>query len=232
MNIRIKAVLILLATLFCTSIIQSQNSNKDVALWTSVGVDYTFKKRLKFILEQHLRLKENMRTTDEYFTELTIEYEILKNFEIGLGGRHITENDNQGGKQGFENHFRYNVDLSFKYKIERFTVSHRLRYQNENHLGVSLSDGDVHRENLRFRTGLDYNIRKIPLEPKLDIELFNRFNSEEDINYNKYRFTFGLSYNLKKFGKFEAYYRFENDVNTTSPNRLEVWGLQYRYSIN
>ncbi|NVJ89278.1 MAG: DUF2490 domain-containing protein [Flavobacteriaceae bacterium] len=91
---------------------------------------------------------------------------------------------------------------------------------------------DVHRENLRFRTGLDYNIRKIPLEPKVDIELFNRFNSEEDINYNKYRFTFGLSYNLKKNGKFEAYYRFENDVNTTSPNRLEVWGLQYRYSIN
>ena len=227
-----KQFLIICTCFFCILSLSSQESNKDFAIWSSVGVDYTFKKKLKFILEQHLRLKENARTTDEYFTELTIEYELFDNFEIGIAGRHITENDNQGRRQGFENHFRYNIDLSYKYKIERFTFSHRLRYQNKNHLGISIADGDIHRENLRFRTGAAYNIRKIPLEPQISIELFNRFNSEEPINYSKYRATFGLAYNLKKYGKFEVYYRFEKDVRTTTPDMLDILGLQYRYSIN
>lgn len=206
--------------------------NKDFALWSSVGVDYTDKDKFKFILEQHLRLKENAGTTDEYFTELTIEYELFKNFELGFGARHITENDNQGGKQGFENHFRYNIDASFKYKIERFTFSHRFRYQNKNQLGISPENGDIHRENLRFKTGVNYNIRKLPLKPSVAIELFNRFNTNEDINYNKYRLTFGLEYNLKRFGKFKAQYRLENSVQPNPEEKLEILGLSYRYSIN
>ncbi len=210
---------------------QSQESG-DLALWSVVGVDYKLNKKIKFILEQHLRMKNDIRDTDEYFTELTIDYELFKDFEITAGFRHITENDDQGKKQGFENHFRWNFDISYKYKIKQLDISHRIRYQNKNQLGVSLEDGDEHRQNLRFKTDFEYKIKNWPLDPEFAVEIFNRFSDEEKINLNKYRLTLGTSYDIKKIGEFGIYYRIENGVDESFDGRLKIIGLKYRYSLN
>ncbi|MGK0455217.1 MAG: hypothetical protein ACJAYY_002706 [Paraglaciecola sp.] len=223
--------------LFCslifanTAFAQVEDTN-DFGFWSSVGVDYSIGKKLKIGLEQNIRLKDNATTTDEYFSQFDIEYELFDNFEIGIGLRYVSENDNQGKIQGYENHFRYNADVSYKYEINRFEVSHRFRYQNKNELGISEAQGDIATENLRFKTGLEYNIKKWPLDPEFDAEVFHRFRKGEAMRYSKYRFTLGTSYNLKKFGKFGIYYRYERSVIVRLPRDITIFGLDYSFSIN
>jgi len=104
--------------LFCslifanTTFAQVEDTN-DFAFWSSVGVDYSIGKKIKIGLEQNIRLKDNATTTDEYFSQFNIEYELFDNFEIAIGLRYVSENDNQGKIQGYENHFRYNADVSY-----------------------------------------------------------------------------------------------------------------------
>lgn len=223
--------------LFCslifanTTFAQVEDAN-DFAFWSSVGVDYSIGKKLKIGLEQNIRLKDNATTTDEYFSQFNIEYELFDNFEIGIGLRYVSENDNQGKIQGYENHFRYNADVSYKYEINRFEVSHRFRYQNKNELGINEAQGDIATENLRFKTGLEYNIKKWPLDPEFDAEVFHRFRKGEAMRYSKYRLTLGTSYNLKKFGKFGIYYRYERSVIVRLPRDITIFGLDYSFSIN
>lgn len=224
---------VLLCLLGCTNTTFSQvEDTNDFAFWSSVGVDYSIGKKLKIGVEQNIRLKDNATTIEEYFSLFNIEYELFDNFEIGVGLRHINENDDQGRIQGYENHFRYNIDLSYKYDISRFEVSHRFRYQNKNQLGVGQAEGDVPRENLRFRTGLEYKIKNWPLDPEFSAEAFHRFRDGEAMRYSKYRLKFGTSYNLKKFGKFGIYYRYERSIIVNFPRDLSIFGLDYKYSIN
>lgn len=208
------------------------DDNKDFAFWSSVGVKYSLGDKLKFSLDQNVRLKEQASELDEYFTELGIKYELFNNFNIGFGARHITENDNVGKKQGYENHFRYNADISYKYDIERFELSHRFRYQNKNQLGIGVDEGDIPKENFRFKTSLEYNIRKWPLDPEFSIELFNSFKDGVSMRMNRYRLTIGTEYEWDKIGEFGVYYRFQESLLTDSPGNLSVVGFQYSYSIN
>jgi hypothetical protein len=214
----------------------SQVDTSDFAIWSSVGVDYSPIKKLKIGVEQSLRLKEDASVTEEYFTEISLKYEILKDFEIGGGTRFIKENDNVGKKQGYETHFRFNLDASFKHDIERFTLSYRFRYQNKKELNLTVADANSPTETVRFKTDIEYNIRKWPLDPELSIELFSQLENVKqvrDLSLNKIRFTFGTDYKLKKFGKFGIYYRYEENIMQYFKNEtLNILGFSYTYSIN
>jgi opacity protein-like surface antigen len=224
---------VLLCLLVCTQTAFSQlEDTNDFAFWSSVGVDYSIGKKLKLGVEQNIRLKDNATTIEEYFSQFNIEYELFDNFEIGVGLRHINENDDQGRIQGYENHFRYNLDVSYKYDLNRFEVSHRFRYQNKNQLGVGEEQGDIPSENLRFKTGLEYKIRNWPLDPEFSVEAFHKFSKGEAMRYNKYRLTLETSYDLDKFGKFGIYYRYERSILVNLPRDITIFGLDYSYSIN
>jgi len=70
------------------------------------------------------------------------EYKIAKNFKLAGAVRYIRENDNKGNVQGYENHFRFNIDANYKHEIQDFKLGYRVRYQNKNELGISSSEGD------------------------------------------------------------------------------------------
>jgi len=230
---------VFLCCLFISSstLFSQEIDTNDFELWSSVGVAYSVNDNFKVGLKEHLRLKENATTTDTYFTDLSLEYELFTDFQIGVGLRHITKNDNKGKKQGFENHFRYNIDLSYKYDFNRITASHRIRYQNKNQLGLNEQDGDLVPQGVRIKSGLKYDFKNSPLEPSFSVEIFNKFNKNDAFriqNYktSKYRLTYGLSYKLEKIGKFKVFYRRENNILETLPKNVDIMGLNYVYSIN
>lgn len=204
-------------------------SNNDWQNWNKIGIAYKLNKKLDFELEQHLRLDEDFSEISEYFTQFETSYELFNNFKLGIGLRYIRENDNEGNVQGYENHFRYQLDAKYKHKINRFSLRYRLRYQNKNELGV---DDNGEKQNIRLKTGLEYNIRKWKLDPQFAAEIFNRFGSEEGNYLSKYRLTFGTEYNFKKWGTLEAYYRFEKEINAIDPELINILGLKYTYTIN
>ncbi|SFS38752.1 DUF2490 domain-containing protein [Lutibacter maritimus] len=220
---------ILFFFLVASGITYSQNS--DLGNWTAIELEYKFNKKLSFGLEEQLRLKENISQIDEYFTEISTEYDLTKNFSIGAGARFIKENDNEGKIQGNENHFRFQLDAAYKHKIDQFSLKYRFRYQNKNELGISASEGDYANQHIRLKTSIGYNIKKWKLDPEFSAELFNHFKKNEENGFDKFRLSIGTDYDLKKYGKINLYYQFEKELNTSNPSILNVIGLKYKYTF-
>ena len=223
-------LLSILLIIIISNIGYSQTS--DLSNWTTIGLEYKLNKKWNFGIEEQLRLKEDISTIDEYFTQLNAEYSVSKNFTLGAGLRYIKENDTEGNIQGYENHFRFNADASYKHKINNFKIKYRLRYQNKNELGVSNSEGDYANQHIRFKTAIGYNFKNWKLDPKFSAEIFNHFEEGKQNGYDKYRLTLGTEYKLKNAGKINLFYRIEKELNESIPKTTNIIGLKYTYTIN
>lgn len=223
------AGLIFLAT---STSVMAQNTNNDFLVWNSIGLTYKLNKKIKLSLEGHLRMKEDAKTIDEHFTQFEAQYELLEDFDIVVGGRYIFENDNQGKKQGYENHLRYHIDLKYKVAVNQLDIRLRARYQNKNELGISELDGDVPTQNIRFKTSFDYDITNWPIDPEFSAEVFQRAQKGEGFRYSKIRLTLGTSYKIEKIGKFGVFYRYEDSARNIIPNEFSILGFKYTYYLN
>lgn len=206
-------------------------TDRDFEIWSSASLSYKVSKVWKITLEEQLRLKTNASEIDQYFTEIGTEYELWKQFSIGLGLRYSRKNDTKGNIQGFEDRLRYNIDLGHKFAIERFDISNRLRFQSRNELGMTKEEGDITNNRLRLKTSIAYNIKKWKLDPKFSAEIFRLFEEGEEEEFDKFRLTLGTGYDFKKFGKVGVFYRFERDINTDQPKLSNILGLKYAYSL-
>ena len=225
-------VIIIMCFMQITQSFSQTDDTSDWAAWNTIGLNYKLNKKWSFSLEEQLRLKEDISEIDEYFTQLSAEYKIVKNFRLGGGLRYIRENDNQGNIQGYENYFRFNLDATYKHKLNRFSLGYRLRYQNKNELGVSSDEGDYANQNIRLKTSIKYNVKNWSLDPKFSAEIFNRFQEDNDNNgFNKYRLTIGTDYDIKNFGEIGLFYRFEKDLNVDIPETTNIIGLKYTYTF-
>ncbi len=222
--------LLLIITVLFTSKNYAQ-TDSDWASWNTIGVEYKLNKKWSFALEEQVRLKENISVVDNYFTQLSADYKLFKGFKLGAGVRYIRDNDNQGNIQGYENHFRFQIDAMYKHEINDFKIGYRLRYQNKNELGVSYDEGDYANQNIRFKTSLEYNIKNWKLDPKFSAEIFNRFQEGKENGFNKYRLTLGTDYKVKNFGKLGVFYRFEKELNVDFPETKNIIGLNYTYTF-
>ncbi|MCK5442757.1 MAG: DUF2490 domain-containing protein [Maribacter sp.] len=206
-------------------------TESDIQSWSAIELKYKLNKKINFTLEGQWRLKENITITDQYFMQLAGEYELFKDFEIGLGLRYIRDNDTKGNIQGFENHFRWHIDGSYAYKLKRFKVKHRIRYQNKDELGITISEGDYIKHRLRFKSNLEYNFRKWKLDPKFSAEIFHRFEQGRKNEFYKYRLSIGTSYKMKQIGKLGLYYRFEKNFKRTLPEAFNIIEIKYTYEL-
>lgn len=200
---------------------------KDFQAWASVEVSYKLNKKWTFKLEEQLRLKNDAKITDQYFTELYAEYSPFKKIEFAIGARYISENDTQGSNQGYESYFRFNIDGTYKYKIDRFSLKHRLRYQNKNKLG----EDDNPIINTRLKTSIAYNIKSWKLDPKISGEIFRRYEKDEDTRFNKYRLTLETEYKINKIGAISIFYRLDKEINIINAETLKILGLKFSYNF-
>ena len=202
---------------------------QDLETWTSTQVKYKVNKKLDFAFEEQLRLKDNARNIDQYFSEITANFNLSKKFNLGLGSRYIKENDNIGKKQGYETHFRWNVDLGFKHEIKNLDLKYRLSYQSKNELNITKAEGDTAQNTLRFKIGAGYNIKNWKFDPKLSAEVFNLRNNNEGLN--RVRYSVGTDYNFKNAGELGAYYRMEKELTGVFRKTTNIIGIQYVYTI-
>jgi len=202
---------------------------QDLEAWTSTQLKFKVNKKLDFALEEQLRLKNNASNVDQYFSELTANYNLSNNFNLGLGSRYIKVNDNVGKKQGYETHFRWNVDLGFKHEIKNLDLKYRLSYQSRNELSITTAEGDSARNALRLKISSGYNIKNWKFDPKLSVEFFNVLNNNNGLN--RVRYTVGTDYNFKNAGELGAYVRMEKELTGVFRKTTNIIGIQYVYTI-
>lgn len=230
-----KGLLLLLSLLIVivnTQTSSAQNSTSvvtsDLESWFSVGVRLKVHKKWSFELSEELRLERNSTQINQYFTNLAIGYAPFKFIEFGTAFRFSQYNEEE---DGYAPHYRINVDVAFKHKFQRFSFNYRLRYQFRNELGVTSVDGDYFKHDFRLRAKASYNVKKIPLEPSLSVEMFNQYEKYTLPFFDKLRFTAALAYDFKKYGKLKLFYSLEQEVFTSYPKTTSIVGLGYVYTI-
>lgn len=201
----------------------------DFESWISAGIKLKVHKKWTFELSEEIRLEQNSAQIDQYFTNLAIAYKPFKFIEFGAAFRFSQYNEEE---DGYSPHYRINLDVAFKHKIKRFAFNYRLRYQFRNELGVTSTEGDYFKHGFRVRAKAEYNIKKIPLEPSLSVEMFNTYEKYTLPTFNKLRFTAALAYDFKKYGKLKLFYSLEQEVFTSYPKTTSIVGLGYVYTIN
>ena len=213
---------LILAILFFSIQSLTAQKNSDLESWSSIGIQKElFNKSLTLSLSEELRLNNNSTALDFYFTELGLDYQFLSYWNIALGYRIIRENESD---QPNSKHSRWQTDLSFKHKINRFKLSYRLRYQQK----YSSSENYNPITKIRFRVKTAYNIKNWKWDPYITTELFHVKETialenyvpsidQNDISINgfqKIRFTLGTSKKFKNIGKLNLFYRFENEFDS------------------
>ena len=204
---------------------------RDMETWSSVGFEMDLNKKWSFSLEEQLRLKSNSSEVDSYFTEFGLFYKGLEHFEFGGNLRYQSVNDNQGKIQGYETHFRYNLDVAYSHKIDRFKLKYRVRYQNKNELGIDELAGNYPIHKWGLKIAANYNIRKWKFDPTFSAEIFRRSEENTEAGFDRMRYTLGTKYDLKKFGELTGFYRIEKELNVSYPKSTHIWGLSYVYTL-
>ncbi|MDV7186362.1 DUF2490 domain-containing protein [Lutibacter sp. TH_r2] len=206
---------------------EEEDDYNDLESWTAANIKYKLNKKWAFDLEAQLRLKDDISEISQYFGELNATYSVTKKISLGGGIRYIKKNDNVGNIQGYEDHFRFHADASYKHKINNFKLKYRLRYQNKNELGVD----DYDNQHFRFKTSVEYNFKNWKLDPEISGEIYNHLEKGEENGFDKYRLTIGTEYKIKNAGAIGLFYRLEKELNQTNPETTNIIGLKYSYTI-
>ena len=209
------------------------DTNRDFGFWSSTQINYKFNKRWTFSLEEQYRLKDNLTAFDRLLTQLEAEYNLSKQFEFGLGLRHLWLNDNLGNQQGLEHHFRFYLDASHKSKVNRFSFRNRLRYQQQNQLGRSRLEGDYTCRYYRWKSTIIYNIRNWKLDPEIATEFFyhSQLGQLSGLLGFKYRLVFETEYRINKSQQINFRMLTEKELQIFNPQRNNVIEIKYNYSF-
>ena len=195
--------------------------------------------KLDLGLTQEFRFDDNSSHLDNYFTQLSVKYELFKGFKFGVAYRFIRNNKSSG----YKNEQRVNFDASYKHKLNNLTLEYRFRFQNHDEIGRSFEEGDDITKKYRLRLKAEYNIKNWKLDPYLSIEGF--FAQEKgSINYiesitetsrfsgsEKFRFTLGTKYKINKFLEVGGFYRIEKELKSY-PGFYNTPGTFYIGGIN
>ena len=196
--------------LFCPFLLIAQE--QDFQLWSKVGASYDLNKDLSVSLDQGFRARENASLPDVTFSNLSLKYDLIKKWSVAIGYRYITDFDLS---QNTSTSQRIYTDINYRKKKKRWLMKNRLRYQYQEEIFT-----------LRDKVSLSYNIRKTPLEPFTNFELFLKGS-----NFKKWRYTLGASYPFLKEFDIDAYYRLQQSFNTNNPKQLHILGLGIEYKF-
>ena len=199
-----------LLLLFCPFLLIAQE--QDFQLWSKVGASYDLNKDLSVSLDQGFRARENASLPDVTFSNLSLKYDLIKKWSVAIGYRYITDFDLS---QNTSTSHRIYTDINYRKKKKRWLMKNRLRYQYQEEIFT-----------LRDKVSLSYNIRKTPLEPFINFELFLKGS-----NFKKWRYTLGVSYPFLKEFDIDAYYRLQQSFNTNNPKQLYILGLGIEYKF-
>jgi hypothetical protein len=208
---------------FCATTFSQKKTKiiNDFESWSSVGFTYKPIKKITLGIEQNLRLKENSSSIEKYFTQLSADYKLFKNFEIGLGYRFVrTQDDKSLPESNYENSKRLNLDATYKNDIKRFSYGVRSRYQIK-------KDANSSNETLRLKTEIGYNFKKWKLDPEISGEIFYRPNEV----FRNYRVTLSTKIDIDKDSSVKLFVLYENELNEPFPKSIYVAGFSFTHRI-
>jgi Protein of unknown function (DUF2490) len=198
--------------------------NTDTQLRFSPSMDYKINKKWKIGFDYRYALEKDVSTFQASIFQLSGEYKINKKMTLEAGYRYTTsfENDNQ----------RLFASFIFDYKIKKFTLTSRTRYQfSTPYFNTSYwNEFKEPNQYIRQKFTVDYNIPKSKASVYFSPEFFIKLESNE-IKYHRTRYQFGSDYKLKFGNTIGLSVLYEDRLNPTKTDRFIIT-TKYNLSID
>lgn len=230
LNIKVFRVSIWITFVFLVLQVNAQKTAviSDLEMWNSFSISKKISKKWKVSLNEELRFTKDISRFDVFLTEVGVDYKLNKHFGAEVGYRFY---QNKNSEDVFVSQHRLSVGVTYKQKIDRFTVGYKIQLQNKDEdefLSAKLTDRAF---SLRNKLSVDYNINHFKADPYMEVELFRRYESGVDAYFNKVRWTMGTSYPITKKSDIQLFYRIENELQATYGKDTYILGLGYKISF-
>ena len=220
---RTKALLLFL--LVCG--FSGQAQEWDFGTWHKLQVKGALTKKLSLSIEQQLRLNSNSSSVDETFTELGLNYDLPKGFEVGAAYR-LAWSPNKVGY--YDNQHRYNIDASYGRKIWNLKAKFRARFQHRP--SQSLFNERLKPEDspifVRLKLSVSYDKLK-DWKPGIEFETFIRTDNPNEVGAKRFRYKIFLDYNLPKRQELGLFYMLQTNYSGKTPEFQNIVGVSYSY---
>ncbi len=207
--------------------------SKDAGLWATFSIQHQLTKKINLVVDQELRLKENYQRINLFYTNLGIDYKFNKTLKISPTYRAIQKKRLDGS---FSHRHRLMLDISIKKKINKVTLSERIRYQIEVQDLYTSRKGKLAEQFLRFRTDIKYTIND-RVTPYFSCELRYQVRSPRgdgptyDNGFHRIRNVAGFEYQLNKRNSVNVYYLLQSEFNISTPESIYILGIAYSLTI-
>ena len=218
--------------LMCVESVVAQIDEYDWGVWSSIDIEKKTNKRWGAAGGFEYRWKEGMAKTDQIRGSLGIEYN-PKKIPFKFGVSYMLIADKKQKKDIFLYRNRFTLFAMGSYKFNRFTASWRPRLQATFYDPTErdAKEMDDYRWVVRNRFGLNYNIRKLPLKPYVQFEMFTRIFSDLKPVYNQNRFSAGLKIGMGKKHDLDIGYKQENELSDYMKFRFNVCYVGYTFAF-
>ena len=222
------ALLLLLIFLSNTSFAQE----KDAALWTAIGINKDFSKKINAEAEIGYRLNNNMQIFEKAYIEAGVSYRFNRFFKISADYRY--ENKNNFIEDYVSERNRFVIAWQNRFKTDNFRFYWTIKYQhkftdNYEANGVYI-EYDYH---LRNKFKIEYNKKKSDFTPYLFYESYTPldYNSVFRYGFDQHRFQFGTDYKITKKHEVNLFFMYVTDIKAKANLQEFIYGIEYHLSL-
>lgn len=222
-----KLIFLLIVFAVLTSKVSGQQEYTDFQSWNSLAVEAKLHKKIQFELRYELRLAANATLLESNLFGGSMSYKISKHLRIKSGYR---LNYEYNLNKGTHTEYRIFVDFDAKLKMKRFELKYRERYQRDKTQQYDDMFSQYPFHMLRHKLELNYNIRKMKLEPFFSHEIFQSLNNPYQNVVEKYCLSLGFKHPVTKHIEMKIQYRYQtrnNYVNSYQKSHIAAVKLTY-----
>ena len=207
--------------------------SKDAGMWATFSLQHPLSKKINLVLDEELRLKENYQRINLFYTNIGIDYKFNKSIKISPTYRSIQKQRLDGS---FSYRHRLMLDVTLKKKIQKFTLSERVRYQIEVQDLYTSKKGKLAEQFLRFKTDLKYSLND-RITPYISCELRYQIRSPRgdgpvyNNGFHRIRNVLGFECQLNKKNSVNLYYLIQSEFNISTPESIYILGIAYTLTI-
>lgn len=220
-NMKIKQCILLIAIALSAfpAIVLSQTS--ECSLRSSMNLEWRITKGLKIEIAPQYRFNPGP-TANEFLLQAGLDCRVASWLSIGgsyrLDGEKIQDPESDNGS-AFNLSNRFALDANTKASLKRFTPKFRLRLCNFTDFNSLTDDKSNY---LRYRFGLDYNIKGIKLTPFAAVEFYQKLSTGL---FGQTRCTIGGEYEFNKKNAIAVSYSYARKYKTAAT--CHIFELSY-----
>jgi len=199
----------------------------DAELWLSVNIEKKINKSFAVKFAEELRFNENISQLGTFYSEIGIEYKVLKFLSVGGYFRYINKLELD---RTYNYRLRYYFDLTLKHKFKPISISLRSRFQSQYKEIKRSDEGNTPENYLREKLQVKF-IKFKKFTPYISGELFFQLNNPSGNEMDNMRYALGLEYNITKHHQIDGYYLIDKQINVVNPCTAYIVGLSYTYSF-